>query len=87
MPKVFIPKSIRPLVGDQEVVAADGGRVRDIIDDLERRFPGFKDRLCESGQLRPGLTVAVDGSVAALGMLQSVRPDAEIHFLPALGGG
>ena len=87
MAQVFIPHAIRPLVGDQEMVEASGARICDVIDDLERRFPGIKDRLCEADQLRPGMTVAVDGTVAALGMLQQVQSDAEVHFLPAIGGG
>jgi hypothetical protein len=29
----------------------------------------------------------VDGEVARLGLLQPVRADSEVHFLPALGGG
>jgi hypothetical protein len=37
--------------------------------------------------LRPGLSVAVNGTVATLGLLQQVPAGAEVHFLPAIGGG
>jgi molybdopterin synthase sulfur carrier subunit len=87
MPRVFIPPAMRPLVDGQEIVEAVGGTVREVIDDLERRYPGIKERLCQNDALRPGLAVMVGGSTSALGLLQRVDEDAEIHFLPIVGGG
>ena len=75
------------MAGGREFVEASGDRVRDLIDDVERQYPGIKERLCDSNQMRAGITVAVDGSVAALGLLQPVQPDSEVHFLPSIGGG
>ena len=71
-------------LGDVEV---EGRNVRELIDRLEARFPGVKARLCQGDELQPGLNVAVAGSLSALGLLQPVDPDAEVHFLPAIGGG
>lgn len=87
MPTVFIPPLLKPLTGDIERVEADAQTVRELIDELDRQFPGLRDRLCDDGDLKPGLTVAVDGNVSPLGLLQRVQPDSEIHFLPAIGGG
>jgi molybdopterin converting factor small subunit len=87
MPRVFIPPNLRSLVDGQEVVEIGGCTVRHVIDELDRRYPGIKDRLCQNETLRPGLAVAVDGSISALGVLQRVEPGAEIHFLPVVGGG
>jgi molybdopterin synthase sulfur carrier subunit len=87
MARVFIPPALRPLVDGQAVVEAAGATVLEVIDDLERRYPGVKDRLCQEGAMRPGLTIVVGNSVAARGLLERVGPDAEIHFLPAIGGG
>ena len=87
MPRVFIPPAMRPLTGGHEVVEAAGTTVREAIDDLDQRYAGIKDRLCQDGGLRPGLAVAVGGSISGLGVLQRVKPDAEIHFLPMIGGG
>jgi molybdopterin synthase sulfur carrier subunit len=61
--------------------------VAEVIDELDRRFPGVKERLCQNDTIRPGLSVVVGGSATALGLLQCVEPDAEVHFLPAMGGG
>ena len=87
MPRVFIPPAMRPLVDGRATVEAAGTNVRDVIEDLERRFPGVKERLCEGDALRPGLAVAVGGAMSARGLLQGVEAEAEIHFLPAIGGG
>ncbi len=65
----------------------NGASVHQVIDDLEERFPGIKDRLCDGDELKPGLTVAVDTQVASLGLRQSVSEDIEIQILPEIGGG
>jgi len=87
MPRVFIPPPMRSLTEGEEVVEVGGANVAQVIENLEQRFPGMKQRLCQDDGLRPGLSVAVGGSVATLGMLQRTEPDVEIHFLPAIGGG
>jgi molybdopterin synthase sulfur carrier subunit len=87
MPRVFIPPLLRPLTGDVEEVTVDAKNVRQVIDMLESQFPGIKSRLCDDDGLKPDLSVAVDGNVSSLGLLQHVRENSEVHFLPAIGGG
>ena len=87
MPRVFIPPPMRSLTAGEEVVEVDGTNLRQVIENLEQRYPGIKQRICQGGEIRPGLSVDVGGSVATLGMLQRTATDAEIHFLPAIGGG
>jgi molybdopterin synthase sulfur carrier subunit len=87
MPSVFIPPAMRSLVDGQEVVEAAGANVLQVIDDLEARHPGIKERLCDGAALRPGLAVVIGGALSSLGLLQRVQPDDEIHFLPVVGGG
>lgn len=87
MPRVFIPPAMQSLTEGKEVVNVDGTTLRQVIEHLDQQFPGTKDRLCQDDDIRPGLSVAVAGSVATLGMLQRTDPDVEIHFLPAIGGG
>jgi len=57
------------------------------IDAIERLHPGFRDRVATGEEIVPGLSVAVDGETAALGLLEPVGPSSEVHFIPALGGG
>jgi len=87
MPRVFIPPLLRSLTGDADTLDVAGKTVRDVIDQLEAQFPGVRERLCEDDDLKPGLTVAVDGNVSAVGLLQPLGESSEVHFLPAIGGG
>lgn len=64
-----------------------GETVRQLVAELDGLHPGLRERLCEGDSLKPGLTVAVDGKVNTLGMIQKVAPGSEVHFLPAIGGG
>lgn len=84
---VYIPPALRELTGQLEVVSATGATVRAVLVDLEPRFPGLTSRLCEGDALRPGLMVAVGGRMSKQGLRTPVPEDAEVHFLPALGGG
>lgn len=84
---VYVPPQLRSLTGGAVHVPATGTNVRQIIADLDARFPGLRDRLCDGDTLRTGLTVAVGGTVSSLGLLQKVTDGSEVHFLPAVGGG
>jgi molybdopterin synthase sulfur carrier subunit len=66
-----------------------GHTVRQVIENLERAFPGLKAELYDEEEdvVMPGVAVVVDGETSQLGLLEHVREDSEIHFLPALGGG
>ena len=87
MPRVFIPPLMQSLTNGEQQVDASGSSVRQVIDDLESRFPGIRGRLCDGDDLKPGLTVAIDENISNLGLLQKVADDSEVHFLPAIGGG
>lgn len=87
MPVVWIPALMRDLTGGAEQVAVPGDSIRAVIEALEVRFPGIRDRLCEGPNLRPGLAVVVGTEVSRRGLNQPVNATDEVHFLPALGGG
>lgn len=88
MPRVFIPTNLRSLTQGLDQLEVGGSSVRAVIDQLESAHPGIREKLCDAqGNLRPGVSAVVNGPVAALGALQRVAPDAEIHFLPTIGGG
>ena len=61
--------------------------LRHYANDLDSQFPGMKDQLWLDGDLYPGIAVIIDGETANLGVLERVREDSEIHFLPAISGG
>ena len=80
---------MQSLTEGQKTVQVAGATVRQIVNNLEKQFPGTRARLCdeELGDLLPGIAVIVDGETSQLGMLELVKEDSEVHFLPALGGG
>ncbi|MBI3209919.1 MAG: MoaD/ThiS family protein [Candidatus Solibacter usitatus] len=87
MPVVFIPALLRPLTGGASQVEAAGETVRALIDNLEAQYPGLRERLVDQGRLRPNVSVAVDGEVSPIGLLESVGPESEVHFVHAISGG
>jgi molybdopterin synthase sulfur carrier subunit len=87
MPRVYLPPGLRTLAGGEAFCDVEATTVREALAAVERLHPGVYDRLCDGGELRPEVVVAVDGRVSGLGLLQKLPPNSEVHFLPAVGGG
>jgi sulfur-carrier protein len=87
MAVVWIPSLLQSLTGGEEKIVISGATVGEIIDNLEVRFPGVKDRLVHGGAIRPHIAVAIDGDVSPEGLEQDVQEGSEVHFIPALSGG
>jgi molybdopterin synthase sulfur carrier subunit len=87
MIKVFIPPLLRDITGGLDEVEMAAATVRQVVAELEGRYPGVRARLCAGDNLQPGLAVAVNGTVSSLGLLQRIPDGSEVHFLPAIGGG
>ncbi len=87
MPTVHIPPLMRDLTNGEARVEASGRTVRAVVEALDARSPGMRDRLCAGEKLAPMLAVAVDGRLSRLGLFQSVSETSEVRFLPALSGG
>ena len=84
---VFVPTMLQTMTDGVKQIDMEADNVRQVIDRLETLYPGMKDRLIESGQIRSNLAVAIDGEVARLGLLEKIGEAKEIHFVPAIGGG
>ena len=87
---VKIPTPLRKVTGGVGQVSADGGNVREMIEDLERQFPGIRERLCdESGAIRRFVNVFVgDEDVRFLeGLETSLDEGAQVSIVPAVAGG
>ena len=87
MATVFLPSLLQKLTDGAEVVEVSGSTVRQIVEGLENLHPGIKARLVDGFKIKPNISVAIDGEVSPLGMLEKVGEDSEVHFLPAIGGG
>ncbi len=90
MATVRIPTPLRRLVGDQRVVEAYGATVGELVEDLERRFPGLKARLVDGdGRVHSFVNIFVnDQDVRLLQGLQTpLDENAEVSIIPAMAGG
>lgn len=84
---VFIPTLLRAATGGVSQVEVEGATVRQVIENLERLHPGIGAKLVEGGRLRPNISIAVDGEISPMGLLEPVSPASEVHFLTAIKGG
>ena len=87
MPTVYIPTLLHSLTGGRSQLEVAGATVRQVIEGLEIQYPGLRDRLIDGDRLRPNISVAVDGEITPLGLLEDVRPESEVHFVAAIKGG
>ena len=90
MSKVRIPTPLRKLTQNQAEVDAAGGTIREMVDDLEKQFPGFKERMCdEHGELRRFVNVYVgEEDIRFLEGLDTKIPEGEqVSIIPAVAGG
>jgi molybdopterin synthase sulfur carrier subunit len=87
MATVYIPSLMQTLTGGESKVEIQGSTVRQIVENLEAAYPGMKQRLVDDNRIKPSISVAVDGEVTPMGMLEKVGENSEVHFLPAIAGG
>jgi len=91
--EVRIPTILRTYTDGEKAVTGEGATLSEVIDDLEGRHPGLKDRLLEAkdGQsdLRRFVNVYVnDEDVRFTGGLDtSVKDGDQVVVLPAVAGG
>ena len=88
--QVLIPTPLRTYTGGEAKVSASGGTVGEVIADLNARFPGIQDRICEDdGEIRRFVNVFVNGqNVRKLsGAATAVKGGDEIGVIPAMAGG
>lgn len=88
--KVRIPAPLRKLTKDQPVVDISGSTVDEVLGNLEKSYPGLKERLYdESGQIRRFINIFVNGEDIRFkeGPKTKVQEGAEVSIIPAIAGG
>ena len=87
MAVVHLPRSLIVLFpGAPRHGEIEAATVAELIAELDRRWPGMRDRLCEAGpRIREHVNVFVDGDRAQLST--PLPPDAVVHVIPAVSGG
>ena len=87
--KVRIPTPLRTLTQGKDEVEASGTNVRDIIDDLEKNYPGLKERLCDDKGVRRFVNIYQnEEDIRFLDNLDTSVADGDsISIVPAIAGG
>jgi len=87
---VRIPTPLRKLTKEKDIVQANGATIQDILDSLEKEYPGLKERICdEQGELRRFVNVYLNDEDIrfAQGKSTPVKDGDEISVIPAIAGG
>ena len=87
--EVRIPTILRTFTGGEKAVRGDGTTLLQVIDDIDDRNPGLKERLIEADGLRRFVNVYVnDEDVRFSGGLSAPTADGDVVVvLPAVAGG
>lgn len=89
--KVKIPTPLRGLTNNQDTVEADGaGTVAEVVQNLERDFPGMRERLLDDqGELRRFVNIYVNGEDIRFmeNLATALKPGDEVSIVPAVAGG
>lgn len=89
MPVVRIPTPLRTLTGSKDEVEATGATVGELIEDLEKRHPGIRDRLLDEKGVRRFVNIFVgDEDIRFLdGLKTELKATDQISIVPAIAGG
>lgn len=78
---VFTTGFSRRYTGGQREFEIVATTLRDVIKEMDRRFPGLGEVLEEE------TGVAIDGDLHEVGYFQPIPPGAEVFFVPRIEGG
>jgi sulfur-carrier protein len=85
--KVLLPTPLAGYTANRREVEAEGATLGELLDDLERRYPGIRFRMIdEQDAIRPHIKVFVNREQAA-GIASRLKPSDEVLIVAALSGG
>jgi molybdopterin synthase sulfur carrier subunit len=87
---VRIPTPLRSITKGSAEVQAQGSTVADVVEDLERQFPGIRERLIdEGGELRRFVNIYVNEEDIRFleGKKTALKAGDQVSIVPAIAGG
>lgn len=88
--KVRIPTPLQKLTGDKGEVEVKAANIKDLLEGLEKNFPGIKPRICdETGKIRRFVNVYLNEEDIRF-LQQEATPlkdGDEVSIVPAIAGG
>ncbi len=88
--KVRIPTPLQKLTNNQGEVACEAATVNDMLVDIEKRYPGIRERLCDGeGKLRRFVNIYVNEEDIRFlqGQDTKLKDGDDISIIPAIAGG
>jgi MoaD family protein len=87
--EVRVTANLQKLVGGERSVQGEGSTVRELLDHLEGRYPGFKGQLVTDGEIHRFVNIYLnDEDIRFLDKLDtSLKEGDTLSILPALAGG
>ena len=87
--EVKLTANLQKLAGGSRSVQAQGTTIRELLDDLDSRHPGFKNMVVADGQIHRFVNVYLnDEDVRFLSQLDTpIKEGDTVSVLPALAGG
>jgi molybdopterin converting factor small subunit len=86
---IRIPTPLRTLTGGEESVSVPGATVRAVIDAMETKHPGIRERLLDEKGVRRHVNLYLgDEDIRFLdGLDTALKTGDEISIVPAIAGG
>ena len=88
--KVRIPTPLRKITNGSDEVSVEGGNISELIENLEKSYPGMKERICEpDGKLRRFVNLYLnDEDIRFKKNLDTeLKDNDELSIIPAIAGG
>ena len=85
--KVHIPTPLRSYTDKQSVVEAGGATIREMLAEIDRRYPGLRFRIIdEQDDIRQHIKIFINEEPVR-NLSAPTRPSDAIHIVCALSGG
>ena len=81
MARVVLSGTLKQLAGGTSEIELDARDVRQLIRLLSERYPEL------APHLESGYAIAIDGEIFQDAWFAPIRPDSEVHLVPAIRGG
>lgn len=87
--KVRIPTPLQRLTQGKEEVEGISGTIMELVNDLDKRFPGIGERISDGGRIRRFVNIYVNEEDIRFlkGEDTAVKDGDEVSIVPAIAGG
>lgn len=88
--KVRIPTPLQKITGDKGEVEIQASNIQDLLENLEKKYPGIKPRICdEAGKVRRFVNIYLNEEDIRFLKQEAtpVKDGDEVSIVPAIAGG